>query len=181
MRYRATFILFASILPSLLGAQNASAATIYVTYLAQKVAGQGTGGCSLQEAIYSSILHDSLDGVHGIAINGTDPDTFITTDCVKGEGNDTIVLPTGGQLTMNADVGWDAYNPFGPTATPLIFFDHNDRRQRRDGAVGRSSNRQRTAVCYRRGVDRHTKWNCQRYWKSHLEEHPNPRLQRLGW
>ena len=76
----------------------ASGARIYVTYLDYKIAGMNTGGCSLQEAIYSSVLHNSLDGgAHGIAIDSTDPDHFITTDCVMGTGTgDTIVLPTGG-------------------------------------------------------------------------------------
>ena len=105
----------------LFAGRDAFAAKIYVTYPDQKVAGQGTGGCSLQEAIYSSVLHDTLDGVHGIAIVSTDPDGFVTTDCVKGDGDDTIVLPTKGTMTMNADVSWDAYNSFGPTATPLIY------------------------------------------------------------
>src|SRR5204863_4554340 len=82
---------------------TASGATIYVTTTAQKVGGIGTGGCSLQEAIYSSVLHSSLDGgAHGVAIDQTDPDDFITTECVMGTGNgDTIVLPTGGVFNLN--------------------------------------------------------------------------------
>jgi hypothetical protein len=105
-------------------AHGAGAATIHVTYLKQKIAGQNTGGCSLQEAIYSSVLHDTLDGTHGVAIDATDqgtpPDHFITTDCEKGDGNDTIILPTKGMLEMDSDIDWDAYNPVGPTATPVI-------------------------------------------------------------
>jgi hypothetical protein len=121
MRTRTVLILLASAFAPLFASRDASAAKIYVTYPYQKVAGQDTGGCSLQEAIYSSVLHDTLDGVHGIAIVSTDPDGFVTTDCVKGDGDDTIVLPTKGTLTMTADVSWDAYNPFGPTATPIIY------------------------------------------------------------
>ncbi len=100
-----------------------SGARIYVTTTAQKVGGVGTGGCSLQEAIYSSVLHRSLDGgAHGIAMVGTDPDDFIITECVVGTGNgDTIVLPSGATFSLNSDTFWDAYNPYGPTATPLIF------------------------------------------------------------
>ena len=59
---------------------EASGATIFVTSLNQKIGGPGTGGCSLQEAIYSSVLHDTFDGTHGLAIDETDPDHFITTD-----------------------------------------------------------------------------------------------------
>ncbi len=114
-------ILSCAVVCSLL-AGNALAARIYVT---TETPGIGTGACSLQEAIYSSVLHDTLDGVHGIAIDATDqgnpPDHFITTECVMGDGNDTIVLPTKGALTMKKFLDGDAYNPYGPTATPLIF------------------------------------------------------------
>jgi hypothetical protein len=113
---------FALICVSVLGmaARDAAGATIYVTTLEQKIT--TSGGCSLQEAIYSSVFHDSLDGgAHGIAIDATDPDHFITTDCVMGSGNDTIVLPTNGVLKMSNLIDGDAYNPYGPTATPLIF------------------------------------------------------------
>src|SRR5438874_12794675 len=68
-------------------AQTTSGARIFVTTTVQKIGGVGTGGCSLQEAIYSSVLHNSLDsGAHGIAIDATDPDHFITTECVDGHG-----------------------------------------------------------------------------------------------
>jgi hypothetical protein len=104
-------------------ARDAGAATIFVTVLDQRPISGGPG-CSLEEAIYSSVLHDTLDGVHGIAIDATDqpvtPDHFIATQCVRGTGNDTIVLPTGGTLTFDAIVDGDAYNPYGPTATPLV-------------------------------------------------------------
>jgi CSLREA domain-containing protein len=99
----------------------ASANVIYVTTLADKVS--GTGGCSLKEAIYSSTLHDTLDGVHGLAIDYTDPDHFITTGCEIGSGNDTIILPTGATPTtfqLLTDTSWDVHNPYGPTATPVI-------------------------------------------------------------
>jgi len=87
--------------------------TIFVTTLQQKIT--TTGGCSLQEAIYSADLHNNL------AIDATDPDNFITTQCVAGTGNDTIVLPTGGVFNLSSFLDGDAYNPFGPTATPIIF------------------------------------------------------------
>jgi len=113
---RTKALMFASLLGLVAG--EASAARIYVT---TETPGIGSGACSLQEAIYSSVLHDTLDGVHGIAIDATDADHFITTQCVLGDGNDTIVLPTKGALTMKKFVDGDAYNPYGPTATPLIF------------------------------------------------------------
>jgi len=110
-------------------ATTTAGATIYVTTTAQKIGVIGTGGCSLQEAIYSSVLHNSLDGgAHGIAIDATDPDHFITTECAMGTGNDdTIVLPSGGVFTFNSTthppgyLDGDAHNPYGPTATPIIF------------------------------------------------------------
>ena len=61
--------------------------TIYVDSLEQKIS--ATGGCSLQEAIYSANLDLN------IAVDPTDLDGFITTECVSGNGDDTIVLPSG--------------------------------------------------------------------------------------
>src|SRR5882724_2717095 len=110
-------------------ATTTSGARIYVTTTVQKIAGIGTGGCSLQEAIYSSVLHQSVidaNGIaHGIAIDATDPDHFITTGCVPGTGNgDTIVLPSGGVFNLSylsQYMDQDAHNPYGPTVTPIIF------------------------------------------------------------
>ena len=104
----------------------ASGARIYVTTTVQKIGEISTGGCSLQEAIYSAVLHQSVidaNGIaHGIAIDWTDPDHFIPTDCVPGTGNgDTIVLPSGGVFNLNKYLDGDAHNPYGPTATPIIF------------------------------------------------------------
>jgi hypothetical protein len=102
-------------------ARPTSANVIYVTTLTDKVS--STGGCSLKEAIYSSTLHDSFDGIHGMAIDYTDPDHFITTQCLLGSGYDTIILPTGQPLPvfyLTIDETWDAHNPYGPTATPII-------------------------------------------------------------
>ena len=103
-------------------ARAAAGATIFVTSLEQKIS--STGGCSLQEAIYSSVLHDTFDSappLHGIAIDATDPDHFIPTQCAMGSGNDTIVLPTHGVFQLSASLDGDAYNRYGPTATPIIF------------------------------------------------------------
>src|SRR5436309_2716204 len=104
-------------------AASSGGARIYVTTTAQKIAGIGTGGCSLQEAIYSSVLHGSLDGgAHGIGIDATSPDHFISTECVMGTGNgDTIVLPSKAVFQLTKSLDGDAYNYMGPTATPIIF------------------------------------------------------------
>src|ERR1041385_5295259 len=88
-------IILAAVLTSsviLLTGTTASGARIYVTTLQQKIS--ESGGCSLQEAIYSANLHSN------IAIDATDPDNFITTQCVAGTGNDTIVLPSGGLFDL---------------------------------------------------------------------------------
>jgi uncharacterized repeat protein (TIGR02543 family) len=101
--------------------RSSAANVIYVTTLTDKVS--STGGCSLKEAIYSSTLHDSFDGIHGMAIDYTIPDHFIPTQCLLGSGNDTIILPTGSPLPvfqLSIDEVWDAHNPYGPTATPII-------------------------------------------------------------
>jgi len=94
---------------------SAGAATISVTDPAVKPAQQvGGPGCSLVEAIYSANFDSN------IAINTTNPDHFITTECEAGSGEDTIVLPSGGTFQMSSIVN-DAYNYMGPTATPIIF------------------------------------------------------------
>jgi hypothetical protein len=92
-------------------------ATIVVTTTTQKIGGQGTGGCSLQEAIYSANLHTNL-AIDSINPDGTDH--FVTTDCVAGTGDDTIVLPASSVFTMGSIID-DAHNYMGPTATPIIF------------------------------------------------------------
>src|SRR5437870_4693977 len=103
---------WASIAATVLTVHTAAGATIYVTTPIQKIS--ESDGCSLQEAIYSANFHSN------IAIDATDPDHFITSQCVAGTGNDTIVLPTGGVFNLNNYLDGDAYNPYGPTATPII-------------------------------------------------------------
>ena len=71
--------------------------------------------CSLQEAIYATEFGSN------IALDQTDPDDTYYTGCTDPSGNwNTIVLPGG---TLNFTKFWDgdAHNPFGPTATPIIF------------------------------------------------------------
>ena len=89
---------------------DAASAVIPVTTTVQKIS--STGGCSLQEAIYSANLDNN------VAISSSTP-VEIMTECVAGSGDDIIVLPTGAVLQMNRIVD-DAGNPAGPTATPII-------------------------------------------------------------
>ncbi len=85
---------------------------IFVTSTEQKIS--SFGGCSLQEAIYSSINRANT------AIDDTAPGAQpIPTQCVPGTGEDTIVLPAGQVFRMSKIVN-DHNNPFGPTATPMI-------------------------------------------------------------
>jgi uncharacterized repeat protein (TIGR02543 family) len=118
------WVALATVLLVMLGWPDFAAAQsgiIFVTSLEQKI--NGTGGCSLQEAIYSADFHISVDGVHGIAIDSVNPDGtdhVITTSCVAGTGDDIIMLPTGAAFHMSNIVD-DAHNPLGPTATPIIF------------------------------------------------------------
>jgi Divergent InlB B-repeat domain len=103
-------------------AMPAAGANIYVTTTIDKI---GSGQCSLKEAVYSAVLHASLDGgAHGIAINGYDPTTHfpnvIRTNCVLGDGvDDTIWLPAKSLLQLSR-ITDDAPNFMGPTATPMI-------------------------------------------------------------
>src|SRR5215212_3410971 len=72
---------------------------IYVTTTAQN----GTGGCSLGEAILSA-----------------NEDAAVDPECAAGAGDDTIVLlPPGGVFPMSAIVD-DERNYVGPTATPAV-------------------------------------------------------------
>ena len=69
---------------------------------------------ALQEAIYSA----NFD--RNVAIDSTNPDHFIATECESGSGDDVIVLPERAEFFM-ARVLDDAHNPVGPTATPIVF------------------------------------------------------------
>jgi hypothetical protein len=99
---------------SLLIANDAVAAMIFVTTTQQKIT--SSGGCSLQEAIWASRLRQSA------AIAGYDDFgnvTVVDTQCTAGTGDDVIVLPSKATLSMNC---WaqDGDNFMGPTATPMI-------------------------------------------------------------
>jgi hypothetical protein len=93
-------------------AHVAAAATISVNTTNQQV--NDDGDCSLQEAIYSANFDNN------IAIDTTNPDHFVTTDCEPGSGDDTIWLAQGAVFHMGSIVD-DAYNYTGPTATPIVF------------------------------------------------------------
>lgn len=91
-------------------------ATIHVTTTSQAIAADGF--CSLPEAIYAANLDSN------IAIEATNPDSFIFTECEAGSGDDTIVLPAGGVFMMSNIID-DAYNFMGPTATPDHLFQRH--------------------------------------------------------
>jgi hypothetical protein len=113
----APFALLLALLVTLVGTEPASAqGVIFVTSLEDKV--NGIGGCSLQEAIYSSRFHASvaIDGYVGP--NLTFPN-IVPTQCLPGTGNDTIVLPSQATFILSSPVK-DADNPFGTTATPMV-------------------------------------------------------------
>ena len=97
----------------LAGVRPAAGAVIPVTTVKQKIS--STGGCSLQEAIYSA----NYDASVAVIFNGTTP-VLIPTQCVAGSGDDSIVLPAGAVFQLSSIVD-DADNPTGPTATPIIF------------------------------------------------------------
>ena len=91
-----------------------SQTTIQVTTTQQGVT--DPSHCSLQEAIYAAEFASNT------ALNLTDPDSFYTTGCVLqgASGPFTIVLQ---KSVYSFDTFWDrdAHNPFGLTATPIIF------------------------------------------------------------
>ena len=103
----------ALIILHVLSVRTAAGAVIPVTTLTQKIS--ASGGCSLQEAI-SSANADSNSAIAGFS--GTTP-KIVVTQCVPGNGDDIIVLPTGAVMQMSTAVD-DLVNPTGPTATPLI-------------------------------------------------------------
>ncbi len=89
-----------------------SSGQINVNTVAQGVT---NGQCSLQEAIYAAEFGGN------IALDQTDPDDTYYTGCSDGSGVwNTIALP-GGILSFDHFWDGDAHNPFGPTATPIIF------------------------------------------------------------
>ncbi|HEX4824011.1 MAG TPA: choice-of-anchor Q domain-containing protein [Candidatus Polarisedimenticolaceae bacterium] len=93
----------------------AHAATIHVDTTSQAIDGTD-GHCSLPEAIEAANFDVDL------AIDAANPDHFVVTECVPGNGDDTIVfdLPAGSVIPMSSPIG-DSHNSMGPTATPIVF------------------------------------------------------------
>src|SRR5260370_8156658 len=89
--------------------QRGAAAVIFVTTLDDKIS--TTGGCSLQEAIYSANFDNNT------AIASYDPQTnapnIITTQCAPGSGEDRIILPFGAVFQMNTITN-EPHTPFSP-------------------------------------------------------------------
>ena len=95
---------------------QADGAAIFVTTAQQKIS--GSGGCSLQEAIYSANLQAQV-AITGYDFATNTALTVNTPQCARGTGNDTIVLPAGALFLLTRIVD-DAGNPTGPAATPMI-------------------------------------------------------------
>ena len=94
----------------LTGAQT----TIQVTTTQQGVT--DPSHCSLQEAIYAAEFASNT------ALNLTDPDRFYTTGCVlQGSTPPFAIVLQKTVYSFNTFWDRDAHNPFGLTATPLIF------------------------------------------------------------
>src|SRR5262245_52170105 len=89
--------------------------TIQVTTTQQGVT--DASHCSLQEAIYAAEFESNT------ALDFTDPDHFYKTGCVlQGDsGPFTVVLQKSAVYSFTASWDRDAHNPFGFTATPIIF------------------------------------------------------------
>lgn len=96
-------------------ATPARAATITVDTTSQAIDGND-GQCSLPEAIFAANFDVDL------AIDASNPDHFVVTECIPGNGDDTIVfdLPAGSVLQMDHAIP-DSHNYTGPTATPMVF------------------------------------------------------------
>jgi uncharacterized repeat protein (TIGR01451 family) len=88
--------------------------TIQVTTTQQGVT--DASNCSLQEAIYAAEFASNT------ALNLTDPDRFYTTGCLL-QGSTPPYAIVLQKTVYSFDTSWDrdAHNPFGFTATPLIF------------------------------------------------------------
>jgi hypothetical protein len=107
-------LLLISFLLVLIGVRDASAAVIFVTAPGQKIT---TGeGCTLPEAIYSA-NRDHQTAVWGWL--GENPILVDIPECVKGDGDDIIVLPTRAVFYFSEIID-DADNITGPAATPII-------------------------------------------------------------
>ncbi|HJU21869.1 MAG TPA: hypothetical protein VJ891_05120, partial [Casimicrobiaceae bacterium] len=118
-RLAGVLLIVGSAFMSSFAARDAAAATIFVTSTQQKIS--GSGGCSLQEAIWASRLHQSVAivGYHNNNSYGYDSTEYVATQCTAGTGDDVIVLPSKATLSMTCWIQ-DADNVMGPAATPMI-------------------------------------------------------------
>ena len=88
--------------------------TIQVTTTQQGVT--DASHCSLQEAIYAAEFASNT------ALNLTDPDRFYKTGCVlQGDSGPFTIVLQKSVYSFNTFWDRDAHNPFGLTATPIIF------------------------------------------------------------
>ncbi|MGH9717777.1 MAG: choice-of-anchor Q domain-containing protein [Candidatus Acidiferrales bacterium] len=117
IRLKPQFIALAILAFLFCGSRVHAQAVIYVTSLDDTI---GAGhGCTLKEAIYSANLDNN------IAISGYDTQgnpQYITTQCVPGNGNDIIVLPTGTvpPIFILSSYVVDMNNTAGPGVLPGI-------------------------------------------------------------
>ena len=95
-------------------AQPSRGKVIYVTTLNDTIG--DASGCSLKDAIFASTFHINFART-GYDDAGTPQ--YVTTQCVPGDGNDTIVLPNGSLLQLYRVLD-DADNSTGQTATPVV-------------------------------------------------------------
>jgi uncharacterized repeat protein (TIGR01451 family) len=108
-------VVYVILLALLLGTGFAQRASAQINVSPNSEGNTLGAACSLQEAIYATEFGAN------VALDQTDPDDTYTTGCSDASGNwNTIVLPGG---TLNFTKYWDgdSHNPFGPTATPIIF------------------------------------------------------------
>ena len=115
-------------------AQPSRGKVIYVTTLNDTIG--DPSGCSLKDAIFASTFHINFART-GYDDAGTPQ--YVTTQCVPGDGNDTIVLPNGSLLQLYRVLD-DADNSTGQTATPVvatnITIEANGATLQRIGCVG---------------------------------------------
>jgi hypothetical protein len=110
---RQLLALAASLISIVCASQSEAGVTIMVDTLDQGVT---NGKCSLQEAIYASEFKSNK------AIQSTSPDLTYMTGCTAGDGDgDIIVLPANSTFYFDHFWNGDGHNPYGPTATPIIF------------------------------------------------------------
>jgi hypothetical protein len=100
-------------------AQPSHANVIFVTTLNDTIG--DPSGCSLKDAIFSSRFRNNVAiKSYTVSSNGDFlVPAFVSTSCVAGSGDDTIVLPNDTVLALTT-VTDDADNFVGPTATPMI-------------------------------------------------------------